>query len=128
VPPLIDEEIGDAAAATAATLETARKGIIYEHQPASLPAQRLATELKQTFRTLALEMGGSANLEHDGAAALRCIERRAPSAANALPGDASPVYVGVLGRMMSRAAEEPAGQDANRGSPVAAGGSLIIPR
>ena len=33
-------------AALAATFETAARGVIYEHRPASLPAERLATALK----------------------------------------------------------------------------------
>ena len=42
VPALRDEDVAEAAAAAAATLETARKGIIYEHQAVSVPAQRPA--------------------------------------------------------------------------------------
>src|SRR5919204_2859776 len=44
IPPVTDADVADACATTAATLETARKGIIYEHQAASVPAQRLAGE------------------------------------------------------------------------------------
>ena len=43
---LVDEDIAQAAGALASTLETAAKGIVYEHQPASLVAARLMTELK----------------------------------------------------------------------------------
>src|SRR5262249_3552340 len=43
---LIDDDVADAAAAVAATLETAARGVIYEHAAQSLPAQRLATEMK----------------------------------------------------------------------------------
>ena len=39
--PLIDNDIAEAAAALAATLETSVRGVIYEHRPASLPAERL---------------------------------------------------------------------------------------
>ena len=44
--PLIDDDVAEAAAALAATFETASRGVIYEHRPASLPAERLATALK----------------------------------------------------------------------------------
>jgi len=41
IPAVLDTDVRDAAAAMAATLETAARGIVYEHQTASLPAQRL---------------------------------------------------------------------------------------
>jgi hypothetical protein len=39
--PLIDDDVAEASAALAGTLETAARGVIYEHRPASLPAERL---------------------------------------------------------------------------------------
>ena len=41
IPPLHDEDVREAAGALASTLETAGRGIVYEHQPASMPAMRL---------------------------------------------------------------------------------------
>src|SRR5262249_20332770 len=35
----IDDDVADAMAALAGTLETASRGVIYEHRPASLPAE-----------------------------------------------------------------------------------------
>jgi hypothetical protein len=46
-PALLDSDVADAAAAMAATLETAARGIVYEHQPPSLPAQRLLSVFRQ---------------------------------------------------------------------------------
>ena len=43
---LLDEDVAQASAAVAATLETAGKGVLYEHTPASLVAQRLAKDWK----------------------------------------------------------------------------------
>jgi hypothetical protein len=40
---LVDDDIADATGALAATLETAARGVIYEHPPQSLVAQRLVT-------------------------------------------------------------------------------------
>ena len=40
--PVNDDVVRDTAQALAATYETASKGIIYEHRPSSLPAERLA--------------------------------------------------------------------------------------
>jgi hypothetical protein len=44
-PPLVDDDVAEAADALAATLETSARGVIYEHRPASLPAERLAIAL-----------------------------------------------------------------------------------
>src|SRR5919106_1107522 len=43
---VVDEDVAEAAAAMAATLETAARGVIYEHGTQSPVAQRLATEMK----------------------------------------------------------------------------------
>src|SRR5512134_2264040 len=39
---LTDEDVAEAASACAATIETAAKGVLYEHTPTTLPAQKLA--------------------------------------------------------------------------------------
>ena len=39
--PAIDDDVAEAMAALAATFETSARGVIYEHRPASLPAERL---------------------------------------------------------------------------------------
>jgi hypothetical protein len=49
VPHLTDRDVADAAEALAATYETSAKGIIYDHQPASLPAQRLLSAYRETL-------------------------------------------------------------------------------
>jgi len=81
MPAPIDADVADAAAAVAATLETARKGIIYEHQAASVPAQRLASELTRVVQDLVQRAGAdAARLERDAALALRGLERVAREA------------------------------------------------
>src|SRR5688572_19649794 len=42
---LVDSDIAEAAAALAATLETAARGVIYEHTPSAQPARALAAEM-----------------------------------------------------------------------------------
>ncbi len=44
--PVIDDDVAEAMAALAATFETSARGVIYEHRPASLPAERLVGGLK----------------------------------------------------------------------------------
>jgi len=69
---VLDEDVGAAAAALASTFETAARGVIYEHRPASPPAERLAAALKP----LLLEAGKHAGtaFERDAAVVLRRIE------------------------------------------------------
>ena len=104
LPPVRDDDVADAAAAVAATLETARKGIIYEHRAAAIPAQRLAAELTGAAAEIAKREGAPATVERDAAVALRQIERGARGAAAALAGDEPPIFLGLVRRMMAGAA------------------------
>lgn len=99
LPALQDGDVAEATAAVAATLETAGKGIIYEHQAVSVPAQRLSAELRRVVTEL-LDRNPSqqARVERDTAAGLRRIERGAREAARALVGDETPVYLRLLNR------------------------------
>ena len=72
----IDQDVGDAAAALAATFETASHGVIYDHRAASLPAERLVARLRPLLEETARRMGpgppeGNAR---DAAVVLRRIE------------------------------------------------------
>jgi hypothetical protein len=69
--PLIDEDVIEAATALAGTYETAARGVIYEHRPASLPAERLVQALKPRVAE-AGQRGGSA-FERDAAVGFRQI-------------------------------------------------------
>ena len=125
VPPLIDSDVAEGTAALAATLETAGKGIIYQHQAASLPAQRLVARLETAFKELTTRAGSAAAaIERDAAVALRRISKAANDARKALPGDEEPVYVKLLGRMMNVA---PAAAAEAEPGPPEGGGRLIIP-
>jgi hypothetical protein len=70
--PLVDADVVEAAAALASTYETAVRGLIYEHRPASLPAERLVSALRPILAK-AGEGGGSA-FERDIAVVLRRTE------------------------------------------------------
>src|SRR5262249_44069075 len=67
--PLVDDDVAEAMTALASTYETASRGVIYEHRPASLPAERLVTAIKPILAK-AREGGGSA-FERDLAVVLR---------------------------------------------------------
>jgi len=73
--PLLDVDIAEAAGAMAATLETSARGVIYEHRPASLPAERLMAALKPVLNK-AGGRGGTA-FERDAAVVMRRVEEAA---------------------------------------------------
>jgi hypothetical protein len=87
LPPVLDTDVAEAAAAAASTSETHTKGIIYEHPVSSVPAQRLVAAIKAGIDDV-LRHGGQdeapTRLHRDLAAALRRIERGARTAAAAL--------------------------------------------
>jgi hypothetical protein len=113
LPPLLDRDVAEAAAALASTFETAAKGILYEHRAASLPAQRLAAELKRGLDELARAEAPAP--DRDTAAALRMMEKLARDAASNL-GDGDRSYLELIDRVMkpTRGEEAPAPADAPR--------------
>ncbi len=123
IPAVQDGDIAEASATLAATLETAGKGIIYEHHAVSVPAQRLSAELRRVVTEL-LDRNASqqSRVERDTAAALRRIERGAREAERALTGDETPVYLKLLNRTF--APSPSSGDEPSRSEP--ASGNLII--
>jgi hypothetical protein len=123
IPAVLDADIAEATATAAATLETAGKGIIYEHQAVSVPAQRLALEIGRGVAELAAQAGSHrGRIERDGATALRRIERSARTAGTALAGDEEPVYLRLLVRMF-----QPSGAPKNDESAAQSGGLIVTP-
>ena len=118
---LTDEDVAEAASACAATIETAAKGVLYEHSPATLPAQKLAGE----FRTLLAQARehGATVYDREAAIALRAIERGARSLTRA--GEPT-AYLAIMGRLLqvNKAAEQ--GQVGDPAAGVRPG-SIIIP-
>lgn len=113
---LLDADVAEAAEAAAATLETSARGVIYEHLPPSLPAQRLATEL----RAMLAEMreAGATVYDREAALVLRAIELGARET-RAHPT----AYLEMMGRLLqvNRAAKSGLGAEKTPAS------SLIIP-
>jgi hypothetical protein len=108
---LIDEDIAEAAAAMTATFETESKGVIYEHRPASLPAERLATALKQVLA--AAGKGAGSAFDRDAAVVLRRVQEGVRETSAADPANRR-AFLALLGRVISRAGEpgaSPAGAD-----------------
>jgi hypothetical protein len=73
--PLIDDDVAEGLAALASTFETASRGVIYEHRPASLQAERLITALKPVLAEAG--RGAGTPFERDVAVVLRRIQEAA---------------------------------------------------
>jgi hypothetical protein len=114
---LLDDDVAEAAAAVAATLETAARGVIYDHAAQSLPAQRLASELKATLADI--QKQGVRVYDREVAIVLRAIEKGARETRKIEPGDAS--YLTLMARLLQR------NRSGAQPSAEAPRSSLIIP-
>ena len=65
-PPLVDADVADAAAAVAATLETASRGVIFEHRAETVAASGWPAELRQVLQEAG--KGGGSRFEREAAA------------------------------------------------------------
>jgi hypothetical protein len=94
---VLDDDIGAAAGALASTFETAARGVIYEHRPASPPAERIAAGLKP----LLLEAGqhGGTAFERDAAVVLRRLED-AVRELHAIAPDERRGFLDLVGRII----------------------------
>lgn len=93
---LLDEDVAAAAGALAATLDTASRGVIYEHRPATLPAERLLA----TFKDLLDKAGkGAALVERHAVLVLRRLEEGATASADGEPTN-SRAFIELLGRVL----------------------------
>ncbi len=79
-----DAELVDGLSAMQATLETAGRGVIYQHRPATLPGQRLATDLATMLQDLGAKAGRS--LDADAAVVLARMTHLADIVRKASPG------------------------------------------
>lgn len=93
---LIDSDIADAAGALAATIETAARGVIYEHTPQSPPAQALAVEI--TTMLAQMREQGATVYDREAAIVLRAIERGAREMK--APDEGDTAYVDLMARLL----------------------------
>jgi hypothetical protein len=96
-----DGDVAEAALAQAATLETAARGILYEHQPTSLAAQRLARRFREV---LAQEEARLPRTSAVAAEVFRRIADAARPASGSPDSDSTSSFVNLLNRL--RAASE----------------------
>lgn len=96
---LRDDDVAEAAGSLASTLETAARGVIYEHAAASLPAQRLSGELKAFLAEIRQQ--GAKVFDREAAMVLRAIERGARETRRASEGgDAA--YLTLMARLLQQ--------------------------
>ena len=96
--PIIDDDVTEAAAALAGTFETAARGVIYEHRPASLPAERLLSALKPLL--VDAGKGAGSAFERDAAVALRRVEDAVRGIRAQAPENRR-AFLELLGRVIS---------------------------
>ena len=113
---LLDDDVAEAAAAVASTLETAARGVIYEHAAQSLTAQRLATEM--TAMLAEMREKGVKVFDREAALVLRAVEKGARETRKAEPGETA--YLTLMARLLQR-------NRAGAPSPPSEPRSLIIP-
>ena len=113
---LLDVDFAEAARGLASTFETSSRGVIYEHRPASLPAERLAAALKA-----ALARFSGSTFERDAVVVLRRMAAAAADARIAETGQPR-AFLELLGRMIRKAAEGEAPSETSADSP-----RLIVP-
>lgn len=112
-----DADVLDGLSALLATYETARRGVIYEHRPDTLPGQRIATELSAMFAEAAKKAGRP--VDDDALLVLGRAKQLAESVRKASPDSGSP-FLELLKRAVSAGAPGAAREHA-------AGPSLIVP-
>ena len=80
---LVDDDVAEAAAALAATLETAARGVIYEHTAGVAAGQRLASELRTHAGARCAQHGATRLRPRSGRSCCGAIEQGARDARHA---------------------------------------------
>jgi hypothetical protein len=118
---LTDDEVAEAAASLASTFETAARGLIYEHRPGSLAAQRLAGVIKDALGKL--PEAGRPGFEQNAAVVLRAVEKGSKEARKQFGGDLT-AYLQIVQRLAKPGDE---GAQATESRPLTPSSGLIIP-
>jgi len=119
---LTDDDVAAAATACAATIETAAKGVLYEHSPDSLPAQKLAGEIRALLAQL--REHGATVYDREAAIALRAIEK----GARELTNPENPIaYLSLMSRLLQVNKAASTADSTSEATTSARQGSIIIP-
>jgi hypothetical protein len=102
---LIDDDVAEAVGSLASTFETASRGLIYDHRPASVLAERLATALRPVLDEAG--RGAGSAFERDAAVVLRRIEE-AIGEVRAFDPTNRQTFLDLLKRVMAPTPDNPA--------------------
>ena len=118
-----DEDVAEAAGAMAATLETAARGVIYEHSPQSPIAQSLARAMKAMLEEIQTQ--GTKVYDAEAAVALRAIEQGARETPRSPGAAETSSYLALVGRLLrvDRTPDSAPRPEAEGARP----GSIILP-
>jgi hypothetical protein len=118
---ILDEDVAEATGAVAATLDTATRGVIYEHSPQSPVAQGLARALTGVLEEIRTQ--GTKVYDGEAAIALKAIAAGARETRTTLGSEDPTAYLALVGRLLhvNRAGTGP---DA---APMPNPGTIIIP-
>ena len=122
---LTDEDVADMASSLSATMATAARGVIYEHRPRAVMAQRLLSDVR-VFLDQGREQAG-AGFDRDAAAALARIAERFRDGAKLLGQREPSACLTTVARLMRAADTRSSTGPATEGRIEAPGPSLIIP-
>jgi len=123
--PLVDDDVSVATASVASTLETASRGVIYEHSTTGVNAQELSAELKRVFGEVSGQMEGPRSpLERDAAKALRAIEE-ASRGVGKVVGDEREGFLNLVRRVMKPDPTRVPHED--KAAEPGSGGLIIVP-
>ena len=109
---LIDDDVADAAEAVAKTLETAARGVIYEHTAQTVTGQRLAHELKAVLADMRQQ--GAKVSDGEVALVLRTIVKGAREVRHVTDGGDT-AYLALMARMLP--SSPPASEQAGAADP-----------
>jgi hypothetical protein len=115
---LVDDDIVEAMAALASTFETASRGVIYEHRPASLAAGHLMSALKPVLAEAG--RGGGTPFERDAVVVLRRVVESV-TGDRAIETGNPRAFLDLLARVIHADGEDPAA------TPAADPPRLIVP-
>ena len=96
---LLDSDVAEAMNALAATFETASRGLIYDHRPASVLAERLMTALKPVLAEAG--QGAGSSFERDAAVVLRRLEDAVRDVGAVDPANRK-AFLDLLGRVITK--------------------------
>jgi AcrR family transcriptional regulator len=121
----LDEDVAGAFETLASTYETASHGLIYEPRGPSVPAQRLAGEIRGVFEELG--RGRPSGFAGDAAEVLRRLGDRVRATRKREPANPR-AFIELAGRIAHRFSSDPAtGPSAPHDGQPPAGPALIIP-